>query len=648
MAKINIAGKIADLVKKLTAAKDAYYNGTPLMDDATFDALEDDLRDLDPTNAFFKKVGAPAPVGGAWPKVKHGIPMTSLNKAQNRNDLEAWFKACGLKDECVFVTDKCDGMSIELSYVNHVLVRAATRGDGREGENILRNVNLMKGVVKKLLPKVLGFTVPPKVFIRGEVVVRKSDFATYFPGESNPRNTATGTAKRQSDNEPCEYLTVLCYQYLPDGRPLNAKTEEFSMLSALGFSTPSSHALSSIKEVEDLYASYQKTDRDALDYLIDGLVIEINEAAKREAQGYTNDNPQGAVAYKFPHEKRPTILRDIRWQVGSSGRCTPVAEFDEVVLAGAKVKQASLHNISNITDLANAFHKGTAILRRGDKIMVSRRNDVIPYVEAVLGSDDKNVELKTPTACPVCKSSLSRDGEYLVCTSDACPAQSSGAIKRWITKIGVLHFGDALVDALVDAKLIEDPADLYKLDPAVVANMHMGGRRIGGTAEKAIRNLQAKKSLSLHVFIGSLGIPLIGRDMAKRIADAGYSVDAMLKADKAAIAKIPGLGPTQAESFVEGIAKRASLIKKLLAVGVQIEVATGNLVGKSFCMTGFRDADLASAIERVGGTIKSGVSRGLTYLIAADPTSSSGKAQKAREYSTEVIGVAEAWKLAGG
>ena len=642
--------KIAELVLKLTDAKAAYYAGSPIMDDATFDALEDELRRLDPGNTFLKKVGAPVPVGGAWPKVKHNIPMTSLNKAQNATDMDGWFKSCALgRNDEFFATDKMDGMSIELTYENLVLVRAATRGDGKEGEDITRNVKIMKGAVKRLPAKVQGVPVPAKVFIRGEIVCFLSDFKANFPGESNPRNTATGTSKRQSDASKCAHLTVVGYQYLPEGRAPASKAIEFAALKEIGFVTPRFKVCKTLDEVEALYEDYKNTIRASLDYLIDGLVVDINDTVRRESQGYLGDNPKGAVAYKFPHEKKLTTLKDIRWQVGNSGRITPVAEFDSVNLAGANVKQASLHNISNIEEIVGAMRKGDTLLRMGDQIMVSRRNDVIPYVEAVVASGSKQDAIPVPGLCPSCKGPLVRDGEYLVCKSDDCEAQATGAIKRWITKIGVLHFGESLIEALIEAKMVEDPADLYTLDPVAVSELEMGGRKVGGTGEKAIRNLQAKKTLPLHVLVGSLGIPMIGRSMAKTIVDAGYnSLQKMFRASVKDIASIPGVGPSKAEFFVHGFEAKMGLISKLLGNGIQVQIASGPLVSKSFCMTGFRDAALADALEKAGGSMKSGVSRDLTFLIAADPTSNSGKAQKARSYGTEVIGADEAWKMAGG
>lgn len=292
-----------------------------------------------------------------------------------------------------------------------------------------------------------------------------------------------------------------------------------------------------------------------------------------------------------------------------------------------------------------------------------------------------HVYFTPPTHCPSCNAPTQRDGEYLVCRNEDCGAQAAGSLKRWVKKIGVLHVGETLIEAMAEAfphiltetefesrfgikqtalaqatkdqieaiqAAVMDIADLYCVDVDAVAALEIGGRRVGGTADKAINNLKAKMTLPLHILVGSVGIPLVGRDGAKTIVDAGFNtLSKMLKARIPEIAAIPGIGDTKARSFVEGFANKAGLLSKLLAVGVQVQSVSGPLVGMSFCMTGFRDAALSDAIELAGGTMKSSVSKGLTYLIAQDPSSTSGKAQTARKYGTKVIGIDEARKMAG-
>lgn len=253
-----------------------------------------------------------------------------------------------------------------------------------------------------------------------------------------------------------------------------------------------------------------------------------------------------------------------------------------------------------------------------------------------------------PTVCPECGTTLERDGEYIVCRGEDCPAQIAGAFRRWVEKIGVLHVGSAIIEAWIAAGLIEDLADLYLLDPDKAEDVVTGGRHAGGTATKAIKNLSEKKALPLHVFVGALGIPLIGRGMAQKIVDGGFDSLSKMAKIKAysEVAAIPSVGDTKAKAFVDGFMDKLGLIGKLIGdAGITIQTSTGPLVGKSMCQTGFRDAAMTDAFEKAGGTVKGNVSKDLTYLVCADKNSSSGKLTKARGYGTILMDAPEMWAL---
>lgn len=647
--------RIAQLATRIDEANQAYRNGSPIMTDAAYDALEDELRTLDPNHPHFQTVGA-APSGGSWPKVQHSIQMGSLKKVQfdaeadkvggdGHAELRAWWKSIG--GEPATLTHKLDGISIDLVYENRALVQAITRGDGAIGEDITRNVLLMEGAVKMLPPGE-----PNRSYVRGEIICRISKFNEHFPGESNPRNTASGTAKRQSNYQKAKYLTVVAYQYLPEGVPLDSKAAEITKLTDMGFVTPPSYPAVTVEQVIAIYDSYVATKRAALDWEIDGLVCDVDNRDAREALGSHNMRPNGARALKFPHAQAKTVLREVIPQVGKSGRITPVAVFDTVKLAGANVSRASLHNPDYIDALL--LDAGLPHLTVGMEIMAERRNDVIPGV-ACLVTAGTGAILTMPTECPECNTPTVRDGAYLVCPNgDGCPAQVAGALKRWVSKIGVKHFGDALIDHLCETGQVETIADLYKIDPDTIAMQDdSNGRKIGGTAIKAFNNLKAKDkvTLPLHVFLGSLGIPHIGRSMAKTIIDGGFnSLKAMTHAREEDIARIPGVGDIKARAFLDGfwdLLDRGTITGLLAHIKIA-EKATGAFTGMSVCMTGFRDAQMVTAIESQGGTVKSSVSKGLTLLVTKDPNSTSGKAAKARTYGTEIIGVDEMWARLGG
>lgn len=637
--------KIETLAAEILAASAAYYNGgTPVMSDADFDTLEAELRRLDPLHPALAQIGSPVGNSG-WPKVHHPRVMGSLGKAQTIEEFKAW--RVGKSGDLV-ITEKLDGISVLLTYDDGKLVRAATRGDGHVGEDITRNVRVMQGVPDFLPGHPRGTTL-----VRAEIVCTKADFAAYFQGESNPRNTAAGTAKRQTGWQKCRHLTVIAYNL--QGENLSpSRSRELEALENYGFKTPWWIGGVRLSRVESAYEGYLAGDREKAAYDIDGLVIEVDDTEAREALGTTPDGkcPRGSIALKFPHDMATTILRNIVWQTGPTGRITPVAEFDGVTLAGANVSRASLHNPDYIASLA----KDRGFLREGDLIRVSRRNDVIPAVESVVTPATQGVTVSSlPWECPVCGKAASRNGAYLVCTNeDECPAQILGGVRRWISKVGVLHFGEAMIEAVVEAGLVNSLGDLYRLEEADVAALEMDGRRIGGAATRALESLNSKKELDLDTFVGSLGINLCGRRMVGMLVEGGFdTLSKLASASEGQLAAVPGFGTKRAQEFKAGFEARKNQMVDLLAAGVTVKApapvvatpTTGGLVGSSFCFTGVRDAALEAEIQKKGGAVKSGVSRGLKYLVCKDPNSGSSKMVKARSLGVMVVSLEEARSL---
>lgn len=452
-------------LRNLREWRKEYYNGTPLVPDAVYDDVEDQIRaalseltdgeDLKKEiETFLAEVGAAVPAGTAsapahWVKVKHKAPAGSLNKAQTADEFADWLTTCrkliglpstrllpGTRVKTVAVpnpstdwdpavlslrrfgvdgivlkhsdshglcyevehtddktkawyepreldgpgvirgvwSEKMDGISILLYYEGGHLKQAVTRGDGIEGEDITRNVLKMKGVV----PFVAGFDGD----IRGEIVLTKSDHKAHFPTYANPRNAAAGLAKR-IDGHGSEHLTVFHYRLRRQGgKPITSKTIEFRVLERLKVRQPNWGTYTTVDEANAVYNRYVNGQRAMLDYDIDGLVFEHDAESHMDTLGDLNNRPRGAVAYKFPHDQKVTTIQDIQWQVGNTGRITPVAIFDPVSLAGATVTNASLHTVTRVERLK---------LFKGCSIVVSRRNDVIPMVEANL---DEGIWLK--------------------------------------------------------------------------------------------------------------------------------------------------------------------------------------------------------------------------------------------------------------
>jgi DNA ligase (NAD+) len=333
-----------------------------------------------------------------------------------------------------------------------------------------------------------------------------------------------------------------------------------------------------------------------------------------------------------------TKLVDIVWETGSSGRVSPVAVVEPVELAGATVRRASLHNAGNVRDLG---------LGIGDDVLVSRRNDVIPYVEELVAAKGKT-RAKPPAKCATCKAKLDKVGEYLICRNLECPALVEGRIQQWIDAQGILDWGDKLITQLVDAELVEEPADLYKLKPEQIAKLEGRGMK---TAEKVLANLRAPLPLPLPKFLAALGIENFGLQSAKAIVAAGFdSIEKVQAAPEAALAAIPGVGPSKAKAGVAGLKARKKEIARLLAAGIVpvTRAAAGPLSGKTFCFTGALGRprkELEQMVEDRGGALLSGVTKELNYLVMADPNSGSSKAQKAKQLGTQCIDEAAFAKL---
>jgi len=624
------AARVTELSARLEKYKASYYAGHPEVSDAAYDALEDELRELDPTSRVLARVGSGELVA-EWPKARHEIPMGSLNKAVSEEELRAWLARCeelAEKDGLgpvtdLFVAEKLDGISIECIYREGKLTDAITRGDGEVGERITQNVARMKGVPSRIKDK-------RSMSVRGEIILRLSDMKKHVTQGTSPRNLAAGTSKR-FDGTGCDNLTVLFYD-VADHLDVATEVEKFAFLRRLGFATPQT-AHGSLDDVLALYQLYAGELRGKLDYEIDGLVIYVNPLHTQSMLGEVNHRPRGAVAFKFASPAKVTTVLDVRWDTGPSGRVVPVAIVAPVELAGATVQRASLHNASHVRAL------GIGV---GDEVLVSRRNDVIPYVEEVV--EKRGPPSVPPRDCTVCGHGLAVEGEYLVCRNSSCTAIVEGRIENWIGAINALEWGEKLVAQLVEAKLVREPADLYKLTWQQIAGLDRRGEK---SAKKCIEQLQARLPITLPVFIAALGMDSFALQTAKLLVAAGYkSIEAMLAAREEDLAEINGLGPLKAASIVRGLNARRDEIQRLLDAGI-VPVTPeqeGPLSGLSFCFTGASErprAELTALVDANGGQVLASVTKELKYLVLADPASTSSKATKARKYGTKLITEAE-------
>lgn len=369
--------RIQELENKIKQARNDYYNDQPTVSDKVYDAWVDELRLLDPSNMAVTAIGAPV-VPSEWKKAKHQMPMGSLDKVNSPAELSKWTKDIIDDSDELFVTEKLDGLSIEVIYDEGKLVQAITRGDGETGEDITVNVAKMKGVASQLKGNTNSCQKNGVVFqqptftgsLRGEIIMTKSIHKKYFSDKANPRNAASGVSKRL-DSVGVEHLDIIFYQALGN-IDFSTEVSQFKWLKSQGVSIPNYWLMDDVDEVSEHWRNYQDTKRDSLDYDIDGLVVRINDLIKQAALGDKDLRPKGAIAFKFDNESRETTLLDVDWQVGNSGRVTPVAILKPVILCGAEIKRASLHNVNFFNSLK---------LFKGCRVLVSRRNDVIPYIE---------------------------------------------------------------------------------------------------------------------------------------------------------------------------------------------------------------------------------------------------------------------------
>lgn len=608
---------IDDLVKTIKTANEAYYNGTPNISDEEYDAIKDELKELDGDNPVLADVGAPVDDNSHWEKERHQIPMSSLDKVNTVPEVHKWSDKYKIDEICV--QEKLDGISLSLNYESGKLISAVTRGDGLVGENITRNVKKMKGV-----PEVLG--TPLDVSIRGEVILYKEDWTKHFADMSNPRNAASGMARRITGGGQ-EHLHVICYDII--GVEINFEHEVFKILKDLGFNTPY-HTVISPKEIDTVYDDYQNVKRNLLPYEIDGLVLKANNKKAQQSLGRHGDrdnaNPRGQVALKFAHEMRKSILRDVKWEVGLTGRVTPVAHFDSVSIAGVNVAKASLHNLRNIKELG---------VKINSEILVSRRNDVIPFVEKVLKQGD--VDILIPDNCPSCGTNVEQKGEFIQCPNEECRA--AGNIEKWVKKFEIDSVGPKLIANFVESELVFSPADLYRLTTDELMKLERMGEKL---AQKIVDNIQAKKQAPLNVFLGALNIQSCGSRVFEAICNSGFdTLEQIQELKESDIARLEGFGDIMAKQVVAGLRRKKDLIDDLLNVGVKIvKVSKGEkLKNQSFCFSGKSNLsrkELETLVKTNGGEVKS-VSKELKYLVLADPDSASSKATKAKSMGVQII-----------
>jgi len=662
------ANEIEKLRNEIRRHEDLYYVlDSPEISDREYDQLLEKLQQLEQDHPELVTPDSPTQrVGGrpaeGFAEVVHRLPMLSLDNSYNIDELRAFDERCQkLADgrPLEYVAElKIDGLSLSLQYVDNVLARGVTRGDGRIGEEVTQNARTIRSVPLRV--KSEAKAIDGEIEVRGEVfipldVFQKTNAEREEQGEprfANPRNAAAG-AIRQLDSKLVarRKLDMFAYDLLVNGRkPFATHWESLNWLAAAGFRVnPNKELCKSIDQVID-FANEKEKLRDELGYEIDGLVVKVNSTALQDDFGATAKAPRWAIAYKYPARQASTQVLSIVVQVGRTGALTPVANLEPVFLAGTTVSRATLHNEDEIKRLG---------LKIGDWVMIEKSGEIIPKVLNVIKSKrtGKEKSFKPPTHCPVCGGEISRvEGEVVArCVAADCAAQLMGRLLHFASRraMRIEGLGEVLVVQLVEAKLVKDVGDLYSLTLEQVSGLPRMAKK---SATNLLEQIEASKSRDLGQLIYALGLRHVGERTAGILAHHFGSLEKLAKATTEELDDIPEIGLTVAQSVRDWFDDDGNreLCDRLRGVGVKTELEKTSatelderFAGKQFVLTGkmegFTRDEARALIEARGGRVNSSVSKKTDYVIAGEEAGS--KLDKATELGVTVMDEAGFKKL---
>ena len=662
--------EIEKLTKELQKHNHLYYvESNPEISDYDFDVLLKSLQSLEEQFPEFASDLSPTKrVGGDITKkfetVIHKYPMLSLSNSYSKDEIEDWVtRVKKLVDgELEYVCElKYDGVAIGIQYVDGKLKQAVTRGDGSKGENVTTNVKTIRTI-----PLTLTGDYPADFEIRGEIFFPLKNFQrlnevrreNQEPEFANPRNTASGTLKMQDSKVVAERgLDCFLYGVYGTGNLREGHFETVQKVADWGFKVPSEtkryiEKVSSVEEVMD-FINYWNEQRDQLPFEIDGIVIKVNNYHQQEELGFTAKSPRWAISYKFKTERVETLLEEVTYQVGRTGAITPVANLTPVQLGGTTVKRASLHNADQIEKLD---------LYKGDSVFVEKGGEIIPKIVGV------NTELRKPDAhpivfperCPECNSTLIREegeAQHYCHNETECPPQMKGKIEHFIGRkaMNIDGLGAETVDALFEEGLVQNVADLYELTFDQVVSLE---RMADKSANNLLQGLANSKEIPFEKVLFGIGIRFVGETVAKKLAYAFKSMDAISKASMEELVAVEEIGDKIAESIIAFFAedKNRKLVQRLSNHGLQMEVeekvaASNKFEGMNFVVSGvfqaFSRNELKELIETNGGKNVGSISKKTTYVVAGENMGPS-KLQKATELGVEIVSEDEFIKMVNG
>lgn len=610
------------LEEKIKYHQNKYYNEEQEITDAEFDALWDQLKKESPKSPLLKDVGDTSWAG--WPKANHNMMMGSQDKFNNEKDFKDWLRIKNIKFP-LLVQHKLDGLSIELQYESGKLIKAVTRGDGIIGDDVTPNVIKMKGVPVTLEDEDFNGAV------RGEIIMFNEIFEKHFSDAKNPRNMASGITKRKSGVDS-EYLTVISYDVFSTSRLFDTEAKKIFFLTENYFNRVETRVCNTPEEVLEQRDDIILT-RDNLDVSIDGIVLKQNIIVETDL---LRKRPEYQRAFKFETEEVVTRLNNIIWQ-RNGYNYSPLAALEPVDLLGSIVKRASLANLDNIKKLG---------IMVGDDVLIRKANEIIPQILKVVNDNDGYM-VATPTKCEVCETELVVTGTRVYCPNLDCGGRKFHRVKKWLDKTGVKGFGPALMNHLFDEGFVDDIIDLYIIDMEDLINT----TNLKKATQKAFDNLYKIKELKLETFVAGFDIEGIGEGVVKFAVDAGYdTLDKLYKAHIEDLEKIDGFSTVRADiledALIDLYEEMNTLtnyvsIKEPIIINEEEEENMDKLNGDSFCFTGKLEnmtrAEAQDLVIKNGGISKSGVSKGLDYLVNNDNMSESSKNKKATSLGIEVI-----------
>jgi len=632
-----------------------YVLNRPKISDRQYDKLFAELKALEEANPQFITSDSPTqrvseqPLEG-FTNVRHAVPMLSMDNTYNADELRAFDervrKRLGSSDYNYVVEPKIDGVAISLRYENGSLVTAATRGNGRVGDDVTANVRTIKAVPLTLR----GEKIPAVLEVRGEVYMPIKSFTELnrFREEAskslfaNPRNAASGSLKLLDARiTKTRNLSFFAYALGEAPEPFaKNQSESLKKFKKLGLPvnphiTPHAH---DIAEVIEICSTWNKERRN-LKFHIDGMVIKVNRFEQQDILGATGRAPRWCISYKFAAEQAETIVESIDVQVGKSGILTPVANLAPVQLAGTTVKRASLHNFDELNRLG---------VRCGDTVVIEKAGEIIPQVLEVKKQlrPAGTRAFKPPKKCPNCGSAVAKDedGVYIRCVNPDCLGQLKERLKYFAGKgqMDIENLGPALIEQLTDSGLVNNFADLYKLQPAQLAALE---RMAEKSADNVIKAIEKSKTRPLWRFVAALGIRHIGGQSAQILAEYFGSIDALISAEQEALAAIDQIGPTMAESVYEYFRdpRNQAVIEQLLAAEVKPRQPrtrrSDKLAGKTIIVTGtlenFTRQQAEQAIRQAGAKTSGSISKKTDFVLAGENPGS--KLDKALKLGVKVI-----------